>query len=194
MILAFTGAGISAASGIPTFAEQPGIRDILTRSYADKHPDVYQKTIDRMKETCDKAEPNDAHYALAEHDIPIITMNIDGLHQRAGSRHVLPIHGEFPDIVLYEDPAPRYVTAREWIWHMDSGDTFLIVGTSFYTGISAQLKAMALRTGADVYVINEDAEHKVREFLEQCKTKPCTFEDFMNRFSEQSKRGGGKRK
>ncbi len=183
MILAFTGAGISAASGIPTFADQPGIRDILTRSYANEHPDVYQRTIDQMKATCDSAKPNDAHYALAEHDIPIITMNIDELHQRAGSKHVLAIHGEFPDIVLYDDHAPRYATARDWVWHMDIGDTFLIIGTSFYTGISAQLKTMALRAGADVYIINDDAEHKVREFVDHCETKPSTFEEFMNRFS-----------
>jgi len=184
MILAFTGAGISVASGIPTFAEQPGIRDILTRSFANEHPEKYQETIDKMKATCDSAEPNDAHYALAEYDVPVITMNVDGLHQRAGSRHVLPVHGEFPDIVLYGDPAPRYEDAMNWVWHMDAGDMFLIIGTSFYTGISAHLKAMALRAGADVYVIDDDAEHRVRDFLERCETNPCTFEAFMARFSD----------
>ena len=45
MILAFTGAGISAQSGVPTFQEQPGIRDRLSRSYARRHPEKYQATI-----------------------------------------------------------------------------------------------------------------------------------------------------
>lgn len=68
-----------------------------------------------MQAQVDRATPNDAHIALAEHDIPIITMNIDGLHQRAGSKHILPIHGTLPDIILYEDPAPLYGMPREYI-------------------------------------------------------------------------------
>jgi NAD-dependent deacetylase len=182
MILAFTGAGISAESGIPTFAEQPGIRDILTRSYANEHPNEYNETIRKMQETCEAAQPNDAHYALAEYDVPIITMNVDGLHQRAGSKHVLAVHGEFPDVVLYDDPAPRYNTARDWVWHMDKGDTLLVVGTSFYTQISVELKTMALRAGADVYLIEKNAATEVRKYLSRVKTTPCTFEEFLHRF------------
>ena len=100
MILAFTGAGISQASGVPTFAEQPGIRDCLTRSYAIQHPAEYGKVITDMKKACDAAVPNDAHIALAEYDVPVITMNVDGLHQKARSRHILAVHGTLPNIVL----------------------------------------------------------------------------------------------
>jgi len=135
-----------------------------------------------MQETCEAAQPNDAHYALAEYDVPIITMNVDGLHQRAGSKHVLAVHGEFPDVVLYDDPAPRYNTARDWVWHMDKGDTLLVVGTSFYTQISVELKTMALRAGADVYLIEKNAATEVRKYLSRVKTTPCTFEEFLHRF------------
>lgn len=109
MIIAFTGAGISRASGIPTFQEQDGIRDKLERNFANTHKEEFLKVIQSMEETCKKANPNDAHFALAEYNVPIITMNIDGLHERAGSKHVLNIHGEFPNIVLYGGHAPRYM-------------------------------------------------------------------------------------
>lgn len=181
MIIAFTGAGISRASGIPTFGEQPGIRDYLSRDFARKHPDKYKEVINNMKSTCDQASPNDAHIALAQYDIPIITMNVDGLHQRAGSKHVLPIHGTLPNIVLYGDPAPLYQTAFDWVYHLQEGDFFLIVGTSYYTNISTQLKITAFGQGADVVEINEDAEHAVREFLSRAELGWETFEEFLGR-------------
>ena len=85
MILAFTGAGISQASGVPTFAEQPGIRDCLTRSYAIQHPAEYGRVITDMKKACDAAVPSDAHIALAEYDVPVITMNVGGYIRRPGA-------------------------------------------------------------------------------------------------------------
>ena len=181
MILAFTGAGISRASGIPTFGEQPGLRDKLSRSFAKTHPEEYRTAIEEMQAACDKAEPNDAHYALAEYDVPIITMNVDGLHQKAGSRHVLEIHGRLPNIVLYGDPAPRYEDANNWVFQLRPEDFFLIVGTSFYTGISETLKHWAERQGAMVRVINSDAEHLVRATLETSKAWLGDFEEFLSR-------------
>ncbi len=140
MILAFTGAGIPRHPVSPLFAEQPGIRDCLTRSYAIQHPAEYGKVIADMQKACDAAAPNDAHLALAEYDVPVITMNVDGLHQKAKSRHILAIHGTLPDIVLYDDPAPLYEVAHNWVFQLREGDFFLIVGTSYYTNISVQLK------------------------------------------------------
>lgn len=181
MILAFTGAGISCASGIPTFAEQPGIRDNLTRYCATHRPEDYMKTIRNMQLICDAAEPNDAHLALAEYRIPVITMNVDGLHQKAGSSYVLPIHGTLPDIVLYGDHAPLYQTAHDLVFRLRSGDFFLIIGTSYYTNIASQLKFSALGQGADVIEINDDAEHRVRSFLSLAETDKETFDEFLLR-------------
>ena len=142
MMIALTGAGISAPSGIPTFQAQPGVRRRLTRSFANRHPGEYQETIRQMESACRQAKPNDAHYALAEYHIPVITMNVDALHQRAGSKIVLPIHGDLPDIVLYDDPAPRYPTAFQWILQLGDYDTLLIIGTSYYTAIAGELKKL----------------------------------------------------
>ena len=129
-VLFFTGAGISVDSGIPTFQSQPGIRDKLTREFANEHPEAYRDTIWQMVEACEQAEPNAAHLAIAEAGFPVITMNVDGLHQKAGSERVIEAHGklptkeemerdEFPSdydgIVLYGDLAPEYETAIKMV-------------------------------------------------------------------------------
>lgn len=183
MILAFTGAGISKASGIPTFEdmESVNIRDKLERGYANNHPEDYKKVIQEMKDICDKAEPNDAHIALAEYEIPVLTMNIDGLHTRAGSENVVELHGRLPDIVLYGDPAPNYGKAMDLVEALRDGDVFLIIGTSFYTTVSEQLRIMARYSGAQIVVINERAEEFVRRYLEAHKDKIESYEVLVDR-------------
>lgn len=181
MVFAFTGAGISRPSGIPTFDEQPGLRDKLCRSFAKEHPQEYQAVIAEMQAACDRAQPNDAHYALAERGVPIITMNVDGLHQKAGSKDVLEIHGRLPDIVLYGDPAPCCETANSWVLQIREGDVSLVIGTSFYTGISEALKYWAERYGATVPAINAQAETLVRATLENYKDRWEEFNAFLCR-------------
>lgn len=88
-VIFFTGAGISVDSGIPTFQEQEGIRDRLTRDFANTHPEEYRDTIKQMLDSCEKAEPNVAHMAIAESGFPVITMNVDRLHTKAGSKNVI---------------------------------------------------------------------------------------------------------
>ena len=126
-ILAFTGAGISKQSNIPTFMERPDVREKLFRSYANSHHVEYNEVIKQLKANMNGAKPNDAHIALSEYHVPIITMNIDGLHKLAGS-DALELHGGLPkddemDIayslynkpVLYGDPAPNYQKAGLYI-------------------------------------------------------------------------------
>ena len=183
MIIAFTGAGISKASGIPTFQEQEGIRNKLDRNFANMYKEEYEKVIKNMQEICNKAKPNDAHYALAEYNIPIITMNVDGLHQKAGSKNVLNIHGEFPNIVLYGDPAPKYKDALYIVDKIIPDDIFLIIGVSFYTSISLTLRQVARDLGAEIFIINNNAEENVRAFLKNHKNYigEETFEQYMAR-------------
>lgn len=176
-IIFFTGAGISAESGIPTFQEQPGIRTRLIRSFADSYPEEYRETIRGMMEVCEQAKPNAAHYAIAELGCPVITMNVDRLHTKAGSKRVIEVHGEFPTkeqleapdfastyrgIVLYDDVAPRYADAVNLVKSLEYGNShFIIVGTSFYTGISQKLLKLAKQRKATVIVIDENAVERV---------------------------------
>lgn len=183
MIISFTGAGISKASGIPTFQEQDGIREKLERNYAITHKKEFENVIKNMQNFCEKAEPNDAHLSLAEYKIPIITMNIDKLHEKAGSKNVLNIHGELPNIVLYGDPAPKYGDAIDIVQRINDKDIFLIIGVSFYTNISVVLKELAKTCGARIFIINNKAEENVRTFLNNNKKYITgeTFEEYMNR-------------
>lgn len=124
-------------------------------------------------------KPNDAHIALAEYDIPIITMNVDGLHQKAGSKNVITLHGDLPTEeqleycdklynlpVLYGDPAPNYEKAYNAVDSLREGDIFLVIGASEYTTISNALRVLAKSCGAIVVEIQDHASVKVREFLE----------------------------
>lgn len=183
MLIAFTGAGISQPSGIPTFAEQGDLRSKLDRYFSREHPEEFAEVINTMKETCAAAEPNLAHKILAERDVPVITMNIDNLHRRAGTKEdrLLEIHGNlFKDnVVLYGDTASEYQTAFDWIDRMNEDDILLIVGTSFYTGISTDIYSMAKMHNATVVVLNDDAEFEVPLFVESHPVGD--FEEFMAR-------------
>ncbi len=102
-----TGAGISVESGVPPFRGQDGIWEKFDPvEYA--HINVFRRNphkvwnilLREIKNTLDKACPNTAHKALAEMESSgfiktIITQNIDGLHQAAGSKDVIEFHGNF---------------------------------------------------------------------------------------------------
>ena len=181
-IIAFTGAGISKQSNIPTFMERPDIREKLFRDYANTHHEEYNEVIKQLKANVNGAKPNDAHYALAEYHIPVITMNIDGLHKLAGS-DALEMHGGLPehdemDIawslynkpVLYGDPAPNYQIAYDIVSNLSQNDVFVVIGCSYHTAIACDLRELARSKGARIIEIQEDAAHNVRKVLEElCK-------------------------
>lgn len=99
-----TGAGISTPSGIPDFRSDSGLWkrfnlfDVATLSAFRYHPENFFHWLRSIAQEISIANPNPAHNALAELEVAgrvktIITQNVDGLHQRAGSDHVLEIHG-----------------------------------------------------------------------------------------------------
>lgn len=93
--VALTGAGISAPSGVPTFdARWKGkpVRDFLGRDYYRRDPYGFFELYCAMQAWTD-AMPNAAHRALSAHGVTVITQNIDGLHQKAGSAGVIELHG-----------------------------------------------------------------------------------------------------
>lgn len=169
-IVALTGAGISKASGIQTFEENPELRNVLSRKFKNENPDVFNNIVDKFNETIKNVEPNDAHFALKEYDVDIITMNIDKLHQKAGSENVIELHGSYPNIVLYEDEAPEYQKAIHYMKKLPYKQfVFLIIGVSFYTTISQKIYKMAKQRALKVYIINNDAETRVRSICKNIK-------------------------
>jgi NAD-dependent deacetylase len=103
-----TGAGVSAESGIPTYRGKGGIYDdpvegdrtveALTGETLWHDPDRTWRAVGELARSAVGAAPNAAHYAIAEMErkaesFVLLTQNVDGLHQAAGSRNVIDIHG-----------------------------------------------------------------------------------------------------
>ena len=108
-VAALTGAGISAESGIPTFRGPGGLwrdyrpEELATPDAFARDPRLVWEWYDWRRAIIAKAEPNPGHYALAQfeqraRDFILITQNVDGLHDRAGSRRVLKVHGDIWDV------------------------------------------------------------------------------------------------
>ena len=108
-IVVLTGSGISAESGVATFRDKEGIwakydyRDVATPEGFAANPDLVHSFYNDRRRKLPSVEPNAAHQALAELEtglsarggrLTLVTQNVDDLHERAGSRNILHMHGE----------------------------------------------------------------------------------------------------
>jgi len=105
-IVILTGAGASAESGIDTFRaagglwEQHRVEDVATPEAFARDPELVLRFYDMRRAAIQEKQPNAAHFALARLDrewdgeLLIVTQNVDDLHERAGARRVLHMHGE----------------------------------------------------------------------------------------------------
>ena len=103
-IIILTGAGISAESGLQTFRDADGlwegynVEDVATPEAWARNPGLVQSFYNERRKAVLEAKPNAAHLALAQlekhFDTLIITQNIDDLHEKAGSKAVMHLHGE----------------------------------------------------------------------------------------------------
>lgn len=193
--VAFTGAGISVASGLPTFdATWKGIpvRDLLTREWFDQDPVGFYDFFKSILSWGEKL-PNPAHFGIAEARMPVVTQNIDGLHQKAGSQEVYEIHGNLREMVcpacqrVYpwkplagELPRcncgqilkPQVVLFGDdllcWeaaVSQMERADLVLVVGSSLTVAPACYLPEIAASKGAELIIINECAETEVPRAL-----------------------------
>lgn len=102
-VLAFTGAGISAESGLRTFRDSGGlwenhrVMDVATPEGWARDPGLVLDFYNARRRQMREAEPNAAHRALADLEahceVTVVTQNVDDLHERAGSTQVLHLHG-----------------------------------------------------------------------------------------------------
>ncbi|MCG8441438.1 MAG: NAD-dependent deacylase [Caulobacterales bacterium] len=108
-IVALTGAGVSAESGLGTFRDPGGLwerfdpYELATPEAFERNPAKVQHFYNLRRRDLAEAEPNAAHRALAElegalagagGELVVVTQNIDNLHERAGSRNIIHMHGE----------------------------------------------------------------------------------------------------
>ncbi len=129
-VFILTGAGISAESGIPTFRGVGGlwrnhrIEEVASPSAWARDPGLVWEFYSMRRRVAAEAKPNPGHFALAQLEkefgdrLYLCTQNVDNLHEQAGSKHVLHMHGElfrsrcdscartpFADLSTYEPPA-----------------------------------------------------------------------------------------
>ena len=114
LIVISTGAGISAESGIQTFRDAGGlwenypVMQVASAEGFRRDPALIHRFYNERRRDLVKAQPNAAHKALVDlekyFDVAVITQNVDDLHERAGSKHVLHLHGELMKMRSVYDP------------------------------------------------------------------------------------------
>ena len=164
-IVVFSGAGMSAESGIKTFRDTGGlweeykIEDVATfEAWIKNQPLVLDFYNQRRKQVMN-AQPNEAHFfvaALQKHfDVQVITQNIDDLHERAGSKKVLHLHGE---IMKGRSTAKQELVYELKHWEIKAGDV-CEVGSQlrphivwFGEAVPEMDKASELAEKADIFI------------------------------------------
>ncbi len=128
-IVVFTGAGISAESGLKTFRDSGGlweefnVEEVATPEAWEQDPKMVTEFYNKRRKQVMEAKPNAAHHAIVElekkFEVHVITQNIDDLHERAGSKKILHLHGEIIKSRSSIDPSLIYKING---WEMKYGD------------------------------------------------------------------------
>jgi len=155
-IVVLTGAGISAESGLKTFRDSDGlwegydIAEVATPEAWSRNPTLVQEFYNMRRKSVLEAQPNTAHYALAElekqYDVTVITQNIDDLHERGGSTKVLHLHGIITRSQSSLDPNLTYPMDG---WELKMGE---------FCELGSQLRAHVVWFGEPVPMIEEAAK------------------------------------
>ena len=164
-IVVFSGAGMSAESGIKTFRDTGGlweeykIEDVATFDAWLKNQDLVLDFYNQRRKQVMEVKPNEAHKLVAElqkqFDVQVITQNIDDLHERAGSQKVLHLHGE---IMKGRSTVKHDLVYELKHWEIKSGDV-CEVGSQirphivwFGEAVPEMEKATELAEEADIFI------------------------------------------
>jgi NAD-dependent deacetylase len=213
-VVVLTGAGISAESGVRTFRDAGGlweghdVEDVATPEGFARDPDLVQRFYDARRRALVHVEPNAAHRALAAleetlgEDLLVVTQNVDDLHERAGSRRVVHMHGELrrarcaacgarpawvADLVD-APPCPacgRSELRPDVVWFgevpyeleridraVTSAELFVAVGTSGQVYPAAGYVALAAGSGARTLELNLETS-AVSRYFDEVRTGPA---------------------
>ncbi len=128
-VVVLSGAGMSAESGISTFRDSGGlwekydIMEVATFEAWERNRALVMEFYNQRRKQLFEVEPNEGHYALVdlekEYEVRIITQNVDDLHERAGSRHVMHLHGELKKVRSTVDASLVYTLDS---WELKEGD------------------------------------------------------------------------
>ena len=195
-IVILTGAGISAESGLGTFRDEGGLwsqydlEEVATPEGFSRNPSLVHEFYNLRRANCRNAQPNAAHFALAELEAKqagnflIVTQNVDDLHQRAGSKNVLQMHGELdkarciycsstwsaPDVMTSQGRCPKCWSRGcrpDVVWFGEQvrflseietairkADLFAMIGTSAQVSPASEFMQLARNSRADTVEMN----------------------------------------
>ncbi|TDM66217.1 SIR2 family NAD-dependent protein deacylase [Acinetobacter pittii] len=192
-LVVFSGAGMSAESGISTFRDSNGlwenydIQQVATPEAWQKNPALVQRFYNERRKNILEAEPNEAHQYIAKlqdyFDVQVITQNIDDLHERAGSSKVLHLHGNIR-LAKSSGPNAQFTTRFYDIngWKLDLEQDFCPDGYPlrphvvwFGEAVPAYEEAIQLVQSADIFIVIGSTlsvypvAALVHEISDQCK-------------------------
>lgn len=155
-IVVLSGAGMSADSGIMTFRDMGGlweqyrVEEVASPVAWRQDPELVMDFYNLRRKQLYEVEPNAGHYALARleaaYDVRIVTQNVDDLHERAGSTHIMHLHGELKKARSTQNP--------ELVYEIDGPE--LKFGDTCELG--SQLRPHIVWFGEDVPLIYDAAE------------------------------------
>jgi len=193
-LIVLTGAGVSAESGLKTFRDGDGlwmgydVYEVASPQGWQKDPELVLDFYNQRRKEVAKALPNAAHKAIAdlqnEYNVTVITQNIDDLHERAGSKNVIHLHGEIfkmrsekdentfyeirDEIHLGEKASDGYQLRPHVVWFgeqvpmiemaaatLQKADLFILVGTSLQVYPAAGLIDF-LPAGIPKYIVDKN--------------------------------------
>ncbi len=207
-IVVLTGAGISAESGIPTFRASDGlwenhhVEDVATPEGFAANPQLVHQFYNARREAAKSAQPNPAHIALADFETAfsgnylLVTQNVDTLHERAGSKSLIHMHGQLEQMKCtkceanwafdgdssIDDKCPhcnKQTTRPDIVWFgempyqmeniwaaLDNCDLFVAIGTSGSVYPAAGFAQIAARKGAQCVELNLEPSNVAGDFTD----------------------------
>lgn len=170
-LVVFSGAGMSAESGISTFRDSNGlwenydIQQVATPEAWERNPALVQRFYNERRKNILEAQPNEAHQYIAKlqdhYDVQVITQNIDDLHERAGSQNVLHLHGNIR-LAKSSGPDAQYTTQFYEVngWKLDLEQDFCPNGYPlrphvvwFGEAVPAYEEAIRLVQSANIFIV-----------------------------------------
>lgn len=162
-----SGAGISAESGITTFRDSGGlweqypVMEVCSADGFERNPGLVHRFYNERRRDMLKASPNSAHKGLVDleqlFDVYVITQNVDDLHERAGQKNVLHLHGELMKVRALDDDSKVY---RLTAGNMETSPTTQINGhyvrphiVFFQEAVPNMEPAVKLVQKADIFVV-----------------------------------------
>jgi NAD-dependent deacetylase len=164
-LIVLTGAGVSAESGLKTFRDSDGlwmgydVYEVASPQGWQKNPELVLDFYNQRRKEVAKALPNAAHHGIAdlenEFNVTVITQNIDDLHERAGSKNVIHLHGEIFKMRSEKDENTFYEITDDIQFGQKAPDGFQLRPHVVWFGepVPMNEEAAMIISGADIFML-----------------------------------------